>query len=148
MTVSEAMRAAAVSTTTGRDRDDNSNASRPKLRYAFLRPARDACVAFGVFVLVSLALSSGPTSASPHRLLSPNPGSALLTTQTVATPGGQQIFNVAAKRSTVANSATYRTTDTTAAWLLLSLAFSLLAALNMALVRHLRQAYANPRKRT
>ena len=147
MTVSEAMRAAAGFTTTGRYSDDHSNTSRPKLRNAFLRPARDACVAFGLFVLVSLALSSGPTSASPHRLLSPNPGFALLTTHAVATPGGQQIFNVAAKRSTVVSSEAYRPTDTTAPWLLLSLAFSLLAALNMALVRHLRQAYANPRKR-
>jgi hypothetical protein len=120
---------------------------RPKLRYALLRPARDACVAFGLFVLVSLALSSGPTSASPHRLLNPSLASTSLSEPAVATPGGQQIFNVAAKRSTIGESAAYRQTDTAAAWLLLSLAFSLLAALNMALVRHLRQAYANPRKR-
>ena len=118
----------------------------PKFRYAFLRPARDACVAFGLFVLVSLALSSGPSSASPHRLLNPSPASKLLSEPAVATTSGQQIFNVAAKRSSVIDSAANRQTDTAAAWLLLSLAFSLLTALNLALVRHLREAYANPRK--
>lgn len=120
---------------------------RPKLRYAILRPARDACIAFGLFVLVSLALSSGPSSASPHRLLGPSASSTMLTKQAVGTTDSQQVFNVAVKRSTADESAAYRETDNTASWLLLSLAFSLLAAFNMALVRHLRHAYANPRKR-
>ena len=35
-----------------------------------------------------------------------------------------------------------------AEWLLLGLAFSLLAAMNLAFFRHLRHAYADPRKRS
>ena len=118
----------------------------PKLRYTLLTPARDACVAFALFVLVSLALSSGPSSASPNHLLGPGPSFTLLANPAVATPGDQRIFNVAAKTSAIADGGASRQTDTAASWLLLSLAFSLLAALNMALVRHLRVAYANPRK--
>ena len=127
---------------------ESARVSRPKLRYALLRPALDACAAFGLFVLVSLALSSGPSSASPHRLLSPGPAATLLTNPAVATPGDLKIFDVAARPSRAPVGAIDRQTDTAAAWLLLSLAFSVLAAFNMALVRHLRQAYANPRKRS
>ena len=38
-------------------------------------------------------------------------------------------------------------TSDTAAWTLLGLTFSLLAALNLAIFRHLRRAYAPPRAR-
>ncbi len=127
---------------------DGSTFRRAKLRYAFLRPALDACAAFALFVLVSLGLSSDPTSASPHHLLSPGLASHYVMDPAVAAPGDRQIFNVAARTTATADDAVYRQTGTAAAWLLLSFAFSLLAALNMALVRHLRQAYANPRKRT
>ncbi len=126
---------------------DAMSPSRPKLRYAFLRPALDACAAFGLFVLVSLAFSSGPTSASPHRLMNPGLASPSLGNPAVATPADRQIFDVAARPTPATASAVYRQTDTAAAWLLLSFVFSALAALNMAMVRHLRQAYADPRKR-
>ncbi len=142
MTVSDVVRDA-----TGSNNIGSSRSPRSKLRYTFLRPALDACVAFAMFVLVSLAFSSGPSSASPHRLLSPGTASALLTSPTVATPNDHQIFHVAARPAATAQDPVRRQTDTAAAWLLLSFAFSALAALNMALVRHLRQAYADPRKR-
>ncbi len=127
---------------------DGSTFRRPKLRYAFWRPALDACAAFSLCVLVSLGLSSDPTSASPHHLLSPGLSSNYVASPAVATPGERPIFNVATRTSASADDAVYRQTGIVAAWLLLSFAFSLLAALNLALVRHLRQAYANPRKRT
>jgi hypothetical protein len=148
MTVSEAMRGATGSNTAGRDNDDASSASRPKLRYAFIRPALDACAAFGLFVLMTLALSSGPSSASPHHFLSAPVAISQPASPALAEAGDGKIFEVTSKTSGVATSAAYRQTDMTSAWLLLSLAFSVLAAFNMALIRHLRQAYASPRNRT
>ncbi len=146
MTVSEAMRAPR-SNTAARNNDDNSSANRPKLRYAFLRPAVDACAAFGLFVLMTLALSSGPSSASPHDFLSAPVAMGKNTSPALAASGEGKIFQVTSKSSSATNGAVYRQTDTASAWLLLSLAFSVLAAFNMALIRHLRQAYASPRSR-
>ena len=130
---------------------DSSAAHRRNRRYALLRPVLDACTAFALFVIVSLALSSGPTSASPHRLLIAGTPFTQVANPKAATPGDlqrdRQIFQIAAYSQPAATDAAFRQTDALAAWLLLSFAFSLLAALNMALVRHLRQAYSNPRKR-
>mgnify|MGYP003401645988 CR=1 FL=1 len=105
---------------------DAASPSRPKLRYALLRPALDACVAFMLFVLVSLALTSGPSSASPHRLMNPGLASPSMSNPAVATPDDRQIFDVAARPTPATADAVYRQTDTAAAWLLLSLAFSLI----------------------
>jgi cellulase/cellobiase CelA1 len=126
---------------------DSARVSRPKLRYALLRPALDACAAFGLFVLVSLTLSSAPSSASPHHLVNPVVATQDQARPAFAAPSDQKIYEITSKSVAAADNTVYRQTDTTAAWLLLSFAFSVLAAFNMALVRHLRQAYANPRKR-
>ncbi len=132
--------------------DPNNGASvsagRRELRYAVFRPALDACAAFGLFVLVSLALTSAPSSASPHRYLNPIPAVTALAYPALAVPGDLETTKIAFKASNAADGAVYRQTDATASWLLLTLAFSVLAAFNMALIRHLRQAYANPRKRS
>ena len=148
MTVSEAMRVATGSSTTVRESDVRSSARRPKLRYAFLRPALDACAAFGLFVLMTLALSSGPSSASPHHFLNAPVTMGKPANPALAEYREGKVFEVASKSSAATNVAVYRQTDTASAWLLLSLAFSGLAAFNMALIRHLQQAYASPRKRT
>ena len=55
------------------------------------------------------------------------------------------IIEIATTASATSPDAVYRRTSTAAAWLLLSFAFSLVAALNLAFIRHMRRAYANPR---
>jgi hypothetical protein len=52
------------------------------------------------------------------------------------------MVEIATTSSSQAPDAVYRRTSATAAWLLLSLAFSLLIAFNMAILRHMRRAYA------
>jgi hypothetical protein len=135
MTVTEAKRESPQS---GEARGAAKSQSR---RYLVLRTVLDMCSAFALFVGLSLVLSSGPTSASPHQI--PNPGMADPAVWTA--PGailGELQHNLPVWQSAAPHH------DAVAAWLLLSLAFSIVAALNMALVRHLRQAYANPRKRS
>jgi hypothetical protein len=63
----------------------------------------------------------------------------------VAEPGPLPIVQIATATSPA--DAVYRQTSVTAAWGLLGVAFSLMAALNLALLRHLKRAYATPLRR-
>ena len=104
--------------------DPNNGASvsagRRELRYAVFRPALDACAAFGLFVLVSLALTSAPSSASPHRYLNPIPAVTALAYPALAVPGDLETTKIAFKSSNAADGAVYRQTDATASWLLVA----------------------------
>ncbi len=125
--------------------------SKPKLPVAVvsargpvLRLMFDALVALALFSIASMTLASAPTSASPtnfgRKAVAPSvvvaanltaTGSMLMQANTpVPMTGGGQ--SVSGKHT---------------AWALLGMAFSLLAAMNLAFFRHLRQAYISPRQR-
>lgn len=128
-------------------------AARWRRRRALARPALDAAAAFALFVALSVTFASAPTSANPHYY----PGSATQFTQPGTPPAVtaaiadevvRPIVEIATTSSANAPDAVYRRTSSAAAWLLLSFAFSVLAAVNLAFVRHMRRAYASPRAKT
>jgi hypothetical protein len=115
-----------------------------------MRPAADAFAALALFVCVSIMAGAGPTSANPHVLaagqvhsFSPAAQAAIASSDDEAS-----IVEIATTSSSRAPDAIYGRTSATAAWLLLSLAFSLLIAFNMAILRHMRRAYAPKAGRT
>jgi hypothetical protein len=117
---------------------------RARQRWLAVRPAADAMAALVLFVCVSMMIGAGPTSANPHipaagqvHSSSPAARAAIVTGQ-----DEPAIVEIATTSSPQAPDAIYGRTSATAAWLLLSLAFSLLIAFNMAILRHMRRAYA------
>ena len=112
-------------------------------RWQTIRPAADALLALAMFVCVSALVGTGPTSANPHlpaaqiHAVSTTAQAALATSSDEPT-----IVEIATTTSPQAPDAIYGRTSATAAWLLLSLAFSLVIAFNMAILRHMLRAYA------
>lgn len=117
---------------------------RHSARWAVARTARDALVAFMAFGVISGTVVCLPSAASPTlagaALAIPAPnGSAVAI---VATDDRAPVVQFATTVSSTSSNAVYRRTSDQAAYLLLAVAFSLLAALNLAFVRHLRDSYA------
>jgi hypothetical protein len=119
------------------------NTLRARRRWQAVRPAADALAALALFTLVTVTIGAGPTSANPHI-----PAAHLRMQTHAAQPAlglstdVPAMVEIATTSSSQAPDAVYRRTSATAAWLLLSLAFSLLIAFNMAILRHMRRAYA------
>ena len=118
-----------------------------QLHRHLLRPALDAAAALMIFAVASLTLACAPSSASPT---GPSLTAALsqpATPNAITAPSGAQTLTFVSGRSADTQSALASHTSRQAAWSILGLGFSLLAALNLAFFRHLRHAYADPRKR-
>ena len=118
-----------------------------QLHRHLLRPALDAAVAFLIFAIASLTLASAPSSASPTGLGLTAVISQPATPNAITAPSGAQTLTFVSGRGGDIQSAGNAHTSRQAAWSILGLGVSLLAALNLAFFRHLRYAYANPRKR-
>jgi len=116
-------------------------AANRKYRYLMWRPFIDAAVAGLAFVLVS-TLFVAPVSAgtSPAAFGGIARAASPLTVKALAEPGPLPIVAIATASSPA--DAVYRQTGQTAAWGLLGVAFSIMAALNLAFLRHLRRTYA------
>lgn len=119
-----------------------------KRRGFMWRPLIDALAAGVLFTLVSSTLMctharagivpsafTGVAQAAQH-----SPAQ-----KAVAQPGPQPIVQFATASSPA--DAVYRQTSVMAAWGLLGVAFSLMTALNLAVLRHLKRAYAVPARR-
>lgn len=109
------------------------------------RPVLDALVAFLLFLGATMSLGCAPTSAHPSF---PRDVAAQRQTQAlhaIGEDGDRPIIEIATTSSPNSPDAVYRRTSTAAAWLLLSLAFSVIAAFNLAFVRHMRRVYVRPR---
>lgn len=122
---------------------------RPKHRSTMLRPFLDALGAGLLFAMVTAVCTSAPVKACPFSgafagLEKSTGGPAV---HAVAEPGPSPIIEIATTSSVWDPNAVYRRTSGTAAWGLLGLSFSLLAALNLSFFRHLRRVYAAPRAR-
>lgn len=119
-------------------------------RNVLFRPIIDAVIAFALLCFVSLALGIGPTSASPHipqTAFSHALGAAPAAQKAIASAGDRpDVFEIATTKSANSANAVYGRTSFQAAWFLLMLSVSAMVALNLALLRHMRKAYA-PKKR-
>lgn len=121
------------------------NRAHPKYRYLVLRPLVDAVAAGILFTLVSSTLicnhaKAGIVPAAFGGVAQAAPNSAA--EKAVGQPGPQPIVQIATASSPA--DAVYRQTSVMAAWGLLGVAFSLMTALNLAILRHLKRAYAVP----
>ncbi len=121
----------------------SNGAKRPRYRGIVFRPLLDAAIAGVVFTLVSSAVACNhakagiiPAAVTAVAEAAANP----IATKAVAEPGPLPLVQIATATSPA--DAVYRQTSTTAAWTLLGVAFSMMAALNLAVVRHLKRAYA------
>jgi hypothetical protein len=129
----------------------NACAIRPKYRRFVLRPMIDAVVAWLVFgfataVLTCAPLSAGTNVASPAAFSGLERAATPAAIKAVGEPGLPPIIEIATTSSPANADAVYRRTSASAAWGLLGMAVSLLAALNLSIFRHLRRAYATPRR--
>ena len=122
---------------------------RRKARSILRKPLRDAVVAAALFALGSSAFVCDPTAASPNSpaaITAAKPSQSLVS-QAVAANEPAALVQIATASSPAGPDAVYKHTSANAAWTLMAIAFSLLAALNLALVRHLRRAYVHPARR-
>lgn len=118
----------------------NGAANSKKYRCHVWRPFIDATVAGLAFVLVS-TLFVAPVNAgtSPAAFAGLARAASPAAVKALAEPGPLPIVAIATASSPA--DAVYRQTSQTAAWGLLGVAFSLMAALNLAFLRHLRRTY-------
>jgi hypothetical protein len=123
-------------------------AKRPRRRGLGFRPLVDAAMAGLVFILVSSAIACThakagimPMGFTAVAQAAPRP----YPTKAVAEQAPLPLVQIATATSPA--DAVYRHTSQAAAWLLLGVAFSTMAALNLAVIRHLKRAYAAPTKR-
>jgi hypothetical protein len=114
-----------------------------------LRPVLDASAAGIVFILLTAVMTSAPVRACPFSAAVSSLDHTAQTSvlKAIAEPGPAPIIEIATTSSISDPNAVFRRTSDTAAWVLLGLSFSLLTALNLAIFRHLRRAYASPRTR-
>lgn len=130
------------------DSSETVTTPRAKVRYVLVRPAIDALAAFAVFVIAALTLNCAPSSASPNSFVTPalQKSAFQAVNPALAEAGVLPLVEIATTSSPNNPDAVYRRTSEQAAWSLLAIAFSLAVALNLAVFRHLRQAYAHPRR--
>jgi hypothetical protein len=123
---------------------------RPKYRRFVIRPIFDAAAAAAVFAMFTFFTTCEPVRAStnPAAFAGLERAAPPVAIKAVGEAGPPPIIEIATTSSTTNADAVYRRTSATAAWVLLGLAFSLLAALNLTVFRHLRRAYVAPKRRS
>jgi len=121
---------------------------RLRLRRLMLRPLCDAVLAGLVFTLVSSTLICNHAKAgtTPAAFAGIQHAAKPLSVTAVAERAPLPIVHIATASSPA--DAIYRQTSISAAWGLLGVAFSLMAALDLAVLRHLKRAYATPLRRS
>jgi hypothetical protein len=121
--------------------------AKPKYRHFVWRPLIDAAIAGVVFTLVSSTLICTHAKAGiiPAAFTGVAHAPQPVALKAVAEPAPLPIVHIATASSPA--DAIYRQTSVTAAWGLLGVAFSLMAALNLAMLRHLKRVYVVPAQR-
>ncbi len=121
----------------------------PGSRWRVFRPAVDAVVAFAAFAILTGALSIGPSVASPSitKTALSVPASKGSAVAAFATHDRAPVVQIATITATNRSNAVYRQPSDPTAFMLLAMSFSILAAFNLAFYRHLRHAYARPKRR-
>lgn len=129
--------------------DDRVDTGRTRARSLLIRPMIDASAAFAVLFALALSLGIAPSSASPN-VPGPQTYQSHFSTSAIkslAEKDVQPVVEIAITASSDSPNAVFHRTSTEAAWALLLLAMSMVAALNLALFRHMRQAYTPARRR-
>lgn len=120
---------------------------RRRSHFNAIRPFGEALAVFALCLIASLTLSSAQSAANPYRAHSIVAQFQMQTMPTIAEEGDRPLIEIATTSSVNSPDAVFRRTSWSAAWILLSLAFSIVATVNLALVRHMRHAYVKPRSR-
>ena len=120
-----------------------------KLRALYVRPILDAAGTFAILCLICLSVGAAPSSASPNVPAAATYQAAQqpAAIRAIADSDVRPVVEIATTSSPANADAVYHRTSAQAAWALVLLGLSVAAALNMALYRHLREAYASPRRR-
>jgi cell division septation protein DedD len=120
-----------------------------RLGKSFIRPILDATGTFAILCLISLSIGAAPSSASPNvsSTVTYQATQSSIATKALGDAETRPVVEIATTSSPANADAVYHRTSVQAAWALLLLGLSIAAALNMALLRHLRQAYATPKRR-
>lgn len=125
-------------------------ASRTRARSVLFRPIVDAVAIFSILCLVGMSCGSAPSSASPHipaSTASYAMSAASTAQKAVAHSDFRPVVEIATTSSPDNPDAVFRRTSAHTAWALLMASLSVIIALNLALFRHMRRAYARPRRR-
>jgi hypothetical protein len=122
---------------------------RSKIRTSLVRPILDAAGTFAILCLICLSVGAAPSSASPNvpAAVTYQNAQKPVAIKAIAEADVHPVVEIAITSSPANADAVYHRTSAQAAWALILLGLSAAAALNMALFRHLRQAYASPRRR-
>lgn len=130
-------------------RDAFISNARVQTRSMFLRPMVDAAIAFAVLCIVGLTYTTAPTSAGPttHGISALQATFPSAVVKAIGDQDVRPVVEIATTSSPANDDAAYRRTSVQTAWALLMIALSIVAALNLALFRHMRQAYKTPRRR-
>lgn len=125
----------------------SSRGGRARRHGALFRPLIDGTAFFAAFMFVT-ALSCVPLSAMPSAVAN----AVTEQVQTLAATASAQassapVVEIATTRSAFDPQAIIGRTSAGTAWILIGIALSVLAALDMAIVRHLRLLYAPVRRR-
>lgn len=134
----------------GKDRSIAKPRGRRSITRMLMRPAADALATWVVFAVITMSVACGPLWAKPNLTNIAQVQSAAAAPIALKAAGDSNpapLIEIATTQSANSPNAVYRRTSAGAAWLLLSAAVSLLVALNLALFRHLRHAYAGPARR-
>jgi hypothetical protein len=120
-----------------------------RARTSFIRPILDATGTFAILCLISLSIGAAPSSASPNvpSSVTYQATQSSIAMKALGTTDTRPVVEIATTSSPANADAVYHRTSVQAAWALVLLGLSIAAALNMALLRHLRQAYASPQRR-
>ena len=139
--------AAGTDNSANSDQNSQSTTIRTKTRNTLIRPALDAIGVFAILCILCLSIGTAPSSASPNapRTSTFQSTAAPMTMKAVGEADVQPVVEIATTSSPANPDAVYRRTSAQAAWTLLMIGLSITAALNLALLRHLRGAYAQPR---
>lgn len=125
-----------------------SRRAKPKFSRLLWRPLLDAAAAGILFTLVSSTVICNHARAGTTPIgfagIAHVVAKDSIAVNAVAEKEPLPIVHIATASSPA--DAVYRQTSVTAAWSLLGVAFSLMAALNLAMLRHLKRAYAPSRR--
>lgn len=126
-----------------------SIAPRTKARSVLLRPILDAAVALVVLCMLGMTLNTAPSSASPNvpNAFGYQVSVSSMVMKAVGAEDVRPVVEIATTSSPNSPEAVYGRTSAQAAWALLMIALSVVVSLNLALFRHMRQAYTPPRRR-
>lgn len=124
----------------------NSQARASRRRHRLRRPFRDAAGAALLFVMLTSVGTSAPVKAYPFAVAAGIERTITShTMKALAEDRPAPIIEIATTSSPHNPDAVFRRTSSTTAWVLLGLSLSLLTALNLSIIRHLRRVYVKPK---